>query len=93
MRTVDAGGNREVFAAADEAVFENFAAAAENLRDRNLAELMKKIARSWQVPERGGNILTDDKAPVELLGMRALDAIIQRELKNYKQLDFRELLD
>ena len=82
VRTVDAGGNREVFAASDEAVFENFAAAADNLRDRNLAELMKKIARGWQIPERGGNILTDDKAPVELLGMRALDAIIQRELKN-----------
>lgn len=82
VRAVDAGGNCEVFAAADEAVFENFAAAAENLRDKNLAELMKKIARSWRVPERGGNILTDDKAPVELLGMRALDQIIQRELKN-----------
>lgn len=93
VRTVDAGENREVFAAADDSVFENFAARAESLSDRNLAELMSKIARSWQVPERGGNILTDDKAPVELLGMRALDEIIQRELKNYKQLDFREFLE
>lgn len=82
VRTVDAGGNREVFAAADEAVFENFAAAAGNLRDENLAELMRKIERRWQVPSAGGKVLTDDKAPVELLGMRALDAIIQRELKN-----------
>lgn len=92
VRTVDAGGNREVFAAEDEAVFEKFSAATENLSDKNLSELMKKIARSWQIPARGGNILTDDKAPVELLGMRALDEIIQRELKNYKQLDLRELI-
>ncbi len=82
VRIVDAGGNREVFAAADDLVFENFAVVAENLRDENLAGLMKKIAQDWREPARGANILTDDKAPVELLGMRALDAIIQRELKN-----------
>ena len=52
------------------------------LSDEDLRGLMKKIARDWQIPARGGNILTDDKAPVELLGMRALDKIIQRELQN-----------
>ena len=92
VRIIDAGGNREVFAAADDLVFENFAERAENLRDEKLSALMKNVAQDWQIPMRGGNILTDDKAPVELLGMRALDAIIARELKNY-QFDFRELFN
>lgn len=33
-----------------------------------------------------GLLLTDDKAPVELLGMRAIDALIQDELGTYKKL-------
>ncbi|MBO4402024.1 MAG: fused MFS/spermidine synthase [Selenomonadaceae bacterium] len=93
VRAVDVGGNREVFAAADEAVFNNFERRADLLSDKDLRGLMEKIARSWRVPSTGGNILTDDKAPVELLGMRSLDRIIQRELKNYKQLDFRRFFD
>ena len=32
----------------------------------------------------GGKILTDDKAPVELLGMRVLDELIAGELSYYK---------
>ena len=91
VRIIDAGGNREVFAAADGGVFDNFERRADLLSDEDLRGLMKKISRDWQILARGGNILTDDKAPVELLGMRALDKIIQRELKNY-QFDFRELL-
>ena len=33
----------------------------------------------------GKHILTDDKAPVELLGMRVIDDIIQEELVYYKE--------
>ena len=32
----------------------------------------------------GDNILTDDKAPVELLGMKEIDARITEELSYYK---------
>ena len=36
-------------------------------------------------PYEGGNcILTDDKAPVEVLGMRVLDELIGDELNYYK---------
>ena len=34
--------------------------------------------------------MTDDKAPVELLGMRVIDDLIQRELVYYKELFKRE---
>ena len=39
--------------------------------------------------EAGSNILTDDRAPVEVLGMRAIDELISDELGYYKTL-FRE---
>ena len=35
--------------------------------------------------EAGDRILTDDKAPVELLGMKVIDDIIQEELVYYKK--------
>ena len=37
----------------------------------------------------GAHILTDDKAPVELLGMRAIDDLIQQELAYYQEI-YRE---
>ena len=40
-----------------------------------------------------GEPLTDDKAPVELLGMKALDGIIREELQYYKEIYRREGFD
>lgn len=37
-------------------------------------------------PRPGATILTDDKAPVELLGMRAIDQLIAREAGPYRKL-------
>ena len=37
-------------------------------------------------PSGGSRILTDDKAPVELLGMRTLDKYISTELEYYKEI-------
>ena len=34
----------------------------------------------------GPRVLTDDQAPVELLGMRVIDELIQEELGYYKEL-------
>ena len=39
--------------------------------------------------EKGPYLLTDDKAPVELLGMRVIDDLIRSEVDYYKQI-FRE---
>ena len=35
--------------------------------------------------EAGNRILTDDKAPVELLSMKAIDEIIEEEVSYYKE--------
>lgn len=42
----------------------------------------------------GACILTDGKAPVELLGMQVLDELIDNELRYYKeQFSLREIID
>jgi len=41
---------------------------------------MDSILNGLQRVEGGGGVLTDDRAPVELLGMRAIDRLIGEEL-------------
>jgi spermidine synthase len=90
---VENGTNLALFAARDEATLSLLPQRAEKLQDRELASLMRHVARNWQSPPRGGEPLTDDKAPVELLGMRALDGIIRKELQYYKGVYRREGFD
>ena len=95
IRTIDARGvtNRVLFATDDEKILNKLHARAENLPDENLSRLMIHIAENWTTPTLGENILTDDRAPVELLSMRALDNIIQQNLQYYKEIYRREGLD
>lgn len=95
LKIIDASGvtNRVLFAAADETTFNALKSRAEAFNDKNLSKLMIHIADTWQTPALGENILTDDRAPVEMLSMRALDKIIQSHLKYYKEIYRREGLD
>ena len=95
IRTIDAANvtNRVLFACGDEKIFDELRPRAEKISDAELADLMIRTADEWRSPTRGENILTDDRAPVELLSMRALDAIIQRHLNYYKDVYRREGLD
>ena len=95
MKIVDAANvtNRVLFAAGDEKIFEPLRSRAEKISDAKLSALMIRTADEWKTPTRGENILTDDRAPVELLSMRALDRIIQRHLQYYKEIYRREGLD
>ena len=56
----------------------------ENLPDGDLKTLMNRIAGSLSQYSSGNKILTDDKAPVEVLGMRMIDSLIEEELRYYK---------
>ena len=95
VKIVDARGitNRILFAAADEKILNNLHARAENLDDENFSRLMIHIAETWKTPALGENILTDDRAPVEMLSMRALDNFIQQNLQYYKEIYHREGLE
>ena len=46
--------------------------------------MMNKVQARLTPYSGGSRILTDDKAPVELLGMQTIDAMISRELDYYR---------
>ncbi len=95
LRVVEVEGdtNLALFAATDEATLERLPRLAGRLQNAELSSLMRHVATRWQSPPRGRAPLTDDRAPVELLGMRALDGIIQEELRYYKGIYQREGFD
>ncbi len=80
----DIGTNREVFACADQSPLEHFRKDPYT-KNRDLTALMLRIREILCEYEGGELILTDDKAPVELLGMRAIDEMIDSELGRYKE--------
>ena len=95
---VRSGTNMELFASDNPdmlAVFEE--QLAEYDRDPELVAMMERVRDGLAASEPGRYSLTDDKAPVELLGMRAIDELISEELMYYKDLiragDFEGLID
>ena len=48
--------------------------------------MLTRVSDGITLYEKGEYLLTDDKAPVELLGMQVIDALIQEELSYYKDL-------
>lgn len=58
--------------------------------DAELAELMKEISAELTAYQPGNYVMTDDKAPVELLGMQVIDDLIQKEVGFYRGIFERE---
>lgn len=81
--------NRELFASQNGQIAEVLAENAKSLEDSELQAMMAHVADTLEPCEKGDLILTDDKAPVELLGMRVIDQIIQSEIGYYKAI-FKE---
>ncbi|MDE7342223.1 MAG: fused MFS/spermidine synthase [Lachnospiraceae bacterium] len=90
--TVDVAGttNRELFATQNPAALEVFETGRSTIEDPALQEMLRRVSDGIMPYEKGDYLLTDDKAPVELLGMRVIDDLIQRELVYYKELFKRE---
>ena len=88
VATADVPGNtnRELFASADADIVNTFRTKAGSAEDPALKALSEEISAAMVVPETGDRIFTDDKAPVELLGMREIDDLIADELGYYKQI-------
>ena len=84
--TADVQGatNRELFASQNPAIAENLRANTLALENQELADMMNKVQARLTPYSGGSRILTDDKAPVELLGMQTIDAMISRELDYYR---------
>jgi hypothetical protein len=87
---VDYSTNRELFASGNEEVMRVF---RENLRmekQKDLRKMMLHAAEGFSAYKSSGYLLTDDKAPVELLGMRVVDSIIREETGYYREIYERE---
>ena len=85
--TVDVSGstNRELFASDSPDMTANLTSRTSALDNEALKSLMERVGSELVIYNSGGRILTDDKAPVELLGMQVIDDIIQEELVYYKE--------
>lgn len=86
--TVDVGAstNRELFAC-DNPDF--LSVMKENLakeENQDLRSMLERVYARFQVYEAGDYLMTDDKAPVELLGMQVIDDIIADEVEYYKKI-------
>lgn len=90
--TVDVSGytNRMLFAFDSDGVLNVFESGIESESRKELADLMKDIKENMIRYQAGDYVMTDDKAPVELLGMRVIDEIIQDEVRYYKEIYEKE---
>ena len=83
---VEGSTNMEVYATNSDTLPEDFREHLEALEPGELQELMKTVSENLTEYQGEDRILTDDKAPVEVLGMQVLDEIIQEELDYYREL-------
>ena len=90
--TVDVKGstNRELFASNDPQMLETLTAQTASVENEQLRELLTKVADNCEQYVAGNYIMTDDQAPVELLGMRVIDQVIGEEVAYYKGIYERE---
>ncbi|MCR5418816.1 MAG: fused MFS/spermidine synthase [Lachnospiraceae bacterium] len=93
--TADVKGstNRELFACCGSDIGERMQKALESYSDTDLTEddaqliaMMQRVEGELVEYEGGSYILTDDKAPVELLGMQVIDDLIRDEVSYYKDI-------
>lgn len=84
---VDVPGNtnRELFAG-DRDLKASLAQNSQAVQDPQLKDLLASIGDRAVMYHSGGRKLTDDKAPVELLGMQELDGLIRKETEEYKEI-------
>lgn len=90
---VDGSTNRELFASNDENMTETLKANIEKLENIDLKNMMGIVSDNSIKYKAGNYIMTDDKAPVELLGMKVIDKIIKEEVAYYKKIYKEQGLD
>lgn len=89
--TADVRGttNRELFATMSDSFVTDLEQGTASVEDSALRSMMIKVQDNLKVYEAGDLVFTDDKAPVEMLGMDVIDSIITEELEYYKEI-FKE---
>ena len=82
---VTGGTNRELFASNNPGMMDIFAANLEMETEPALIRMMERVDEGLIVYQPGDKLMTDDKAPVELLGMKVIDELIGNEVAYYKE--------
>ncbi len=81
---VNAGStNKELFASNNPQMLERMAENVRAEKDGSLVYMMDYVENQLKEYVPGTHLMTDDKAPVELLGMKEIDLIIQSEVEYY----------
>ena len=62
----------------------------DQISDGQLRRMMSEVSANLVRYQKGDYLLTDDQAPVELLGIQVIDSLIQDEVSNYKDIFQRE---
>lgn len=76
--------NRELFASNNPEMIRTLDNNLSVETNDELKSMMDRVKSQLVTYEKGSYIMTDDKAPVELLGMKAIDEIIKDEVSYYK---------
>ena len=78
--------NRELFATDSSDFIERLDSNIAMEENETLKDMMQKVEDTYVPYDSTGHIMTDDKAPVELLGMRQIDLIIKDEVSFYRHI-------
>ena len=84
--TVRTGGNVELFASNGYDCKEKLIDNLNLINNTRLKSMMYSVSNDMEKQDKNGYVLTDDKAPVEVLGMDILDDMISAELKSVRDL-------
>lgn len=86
--TADVKGstNRELFASNKSDMIETFEKNLKAETDEELSKMMNRVGSELVSYEAGNYLMTDDKAPVELLGMKVIDDLIKDEVIYYRSI-------
>ncbi|MCR4695111.1 MAG: fused MFS/spermidine synthase [Pseudobutyrivibrio sp.] len=90
--TADVQGNTNMalYASKDPGIIDRFEERLVTENDPDLIVMMDRVNEGLTAYNPGDLVMTDDKAPVELLGMRVIDEIIAEEVSFYKDIYERE---
>lgn len=83
---VDNSTNRELFASDNNDMMSMLNDNISGIKDADLRFMMNKVRDNSIAYNAGKLIMTDDNAPVELLGMKVIDKIIRDEVAYYKEI-------
>lgn len=90
--TVDDEGstNRELFASQNHQMLERLEENRKQEEKEDLALMMGQVSGKLKKYTPGKYLLTDDKAPIELLGMGMIDDLIMKEVSYYREIFQKE---